>query len=127
MSSVARVTTSSAHLDLTSSVTVYQIDSTVTSPVETVTNYTNYSYLSSFTISPNVSSSREKRSNTGIGVGIMVAVILLVTTAVTITVVAILVWILHQRWSKKVVDVQHKELLSAGSVDNPIANPGITI
>ena len=131
MSPVATVTTSSAHLtsfdlDLTSSVTVHLMNSTAThqpSPVETVTSYINYSFLSSFTISQNVSpSTREKRrSNIGIGIGIMVAVILLVTTAVTIIVVAVLMWM--WRRSKKVVDV-HKALTSAGSVDNPIDTPG---
>ena len=130
MSPVATVATSSAHLtsfdvDLTSTVTVHLMNSTAThqpSPVETVTSYIiSDSYMSSFTISQNVSpSTREKRkSNIGIGIGIMVAVILLVTTAVTIIVVAVLVWILQQRRSKKVVDVQHKALTSAGSIDNP--------
>ena len=143
MSPVATVTTSSAHLtsfdlDLTSTVTVHLMNSTAThqpSPVETVTSYIiSDSYLSSFTISHNMSSSisispshpsdpsddgEDRRSNKGISVhvSIVVAVILLVT-AVTIIVVAVLVLVLHRKRSKKAVDVQHKEQNIADSVEN---------
>ena len=142
MSPVATVITSSAHLDLTSSVTVHLMNSTAThqpSPVETVTSYIiSDSYLTSFAISQNMSSSisispshpsdpsddgEDRRSNEVISIGIMVAVILLVTTAVTIIVVAVLVVVFHQRRCKK--GVQHKEQTNAGSVDNTIFNPGI--
>ena len=134
MSSVATVTTSSVHLDLTLSVTVHQMNSTAThqpSPVETVTSYiTSDPYLSSFTISRNISPSisissspsdvgEETRSDKGISarVVIMVAVILLVT-AVTIIVIAVLVLVLHRKRSKKAVDVQLKEQTFADSVEN---------
>ena len=145
MSPVTTVATSSAHLtsfdlDLTSTVTAHLMNSTAThqpSPVETVTSYiTSDSYLSSFTISHNMSSymsisispshpsdpsddGEERRSNKGISVhvGVVVAVILLVT-AVTIIVVAVLVLVLHRKRSKKAVDVQHKEQNIADSVKN---------
>ena len=140
MSPVSTVTTSSVHLDLTSSVTVHQIDSTAThqpSPFETVTSYIKsdpYIYLSSFTMSQNMSPSisispspsdvgEEGRSNERITIGIMVAVTLLVTTAVIIIVVAVLVLVFHRRMCK--TGGQHKEKTNTGSVDSTIFNPGM--
>ena len=136
MSPTTTVTTSSAHLDLTSSVTVHQMDSTATSPVETMTSYMKSDpYLSSFTISQNISPfigispppsdiGEETRLNfnEGISIGIVVAVTLLVATAVLIIVVAVLVLVFHLKNR-----VQHKEKTIAGSVDRTIFNPGMYI